>query len=244
MPPDKRIVPTQDFGLGFSRVEAVHFWIAVAVMTFSFAIAYIGGARNLLAYFHIGGGFLVLLVLTGSFIAVVTAYFLHELAHKAVAQRYRCIAEYRYSPLGLLAGLVTASIGWMIAGPGATIVSRRISPEHQVRISVAGPAVNFAFAAVFIGLSVALGTAPGRFREPIPVFIGNIAFVNLLLAGFNLIPVPPITFRRKIAGRLPVNVKVTPSDGFLILVSSKAVWATAVVALFALGIGGYMLAVF
>ena len=244
MPPDKRIVPTQDFGLGFSRVEAVQVWIAVVVMTFAFAIAYVGGARNLVAYFRLGGGNLVLLVLTGSFIAVVTAFILHELAHKAVAQRYRCVAEYRYSPLGLLAGLVTASIGLMIVMPGAVVISRRITAQHQVRISVAGPAVNLAFAAVFIGLSVALGTAPGRFREPIPIFIGNIAFVNLLLAGFNLIPVPPITFRRKIAGKFPVNVKVPSSDGFLILVSSKAVWATAVVALFALGIGGYMLAVF
>lgn len=244
MSPDKRIVPTQDFGLGFSRVEAMQVWIGVAVMTFAFAIAYIGGARNLEAYFRLGGGLLILLVLTGSFIAVVTAFFLHELAHKAVAQRYRCVAEYRYSPAGLLVGLVTASIGWMIAMPGLTVISKRITPAHQMRISVAGPATNLAFAAVFIGLSVALGTAPGRFREPIPIFIGSIAFVNLLLAGFNLIPVPPIAFRRKIAGRLPVNVKLIASDGYLILVPSKAVWATSVAALLALGIGGHMLAVF
>ncbi len=222
----------------------MQFWIAVAVMTFSFAIAYIGGARNLEVYFRLGGGLLVLLILTGSFIAVVTAFFLHELAHKAVAQRYGCVAEYRYYPMGLLVGLVTASIGWMLAMPGAVVISGRITPRHQVRISVAGPAANLAFAAVFIGLSVALGTTPGRFREPIPIIIGTLAFVNLLLAGFNFIPVPPIAFRRKIVGRLPVNVKLTASDGFLILVPSKAVWATLVVALFALGIGGHVLAVF
>ena len=237
-------MPIQDFGLGFSRVEAMQVWIGVAVMTFAFAIAYIGGARNLEIYFRLGGGLLVLLVLTGSFVAVVTAFFLHELAHKAVAQHYGAVAEYRYSPTGLLVGLVTAAIGWIIAVPGAVVVSGRVSPGQHVKITAAGPATNLAFAAVFIALSVALGTAPGRFREPIPIFIGTIAFFNVLLAGFNLIPVPRITFRRSIAGRIPVKVDFPASDGFLILVSSKAVWATSVVALFALGIGGLMLAVF
>jgi Zn-dependent protease len=213
-------------------------------MTFAFAIAYIGGARNLESYFRLGGGLLVLLVLTGSFVAVVTAFFLHELAHKAVAQRCRAVAEYHYSPAGLLAGLVTVCIGWMLAMPGAAVISGRITPQPRVRISVAGPATNLASADVFIGLSVALGTTPGRFREPIPIFIGTLAFVNLLLAGFNLNRVPPIAFHRKIAGRLHVNVTLPASEGFLILVPSEAVWAISVVALLALGIGGRMLAVF
>jgi len=231
-------------GVRFTRVEGVQISIGVAVMTFAFAIAYVGGALNLEIYFRLGGGFLVLLVLTGSFVAVVTAFFLHELAHKAVAQRYGALAEYRYSPAGLLLGLVTALLGWMLAVPGAVVISGRITPRHQVRISLAGPAANLAFAAVFIGLSIALGTTPGRFREPVPIFIGTLAFVNLLLAGFNLIPVPGIAVHGKIAGRLPVNVTLPASDGFLILVPSKAVWVTSVVALFALGIGGHMLAVF
>jgi len=228
----------------FTRVEGRQISIGVAVMTFAFAIAYIGGLRNLEVYFRLGGGLLVLIVLTGSFVAVVTAFFLHEFAHKAVAQRFGAVAEYRYSPAGLLAGLVTACVGWMLAMPGAVVISGRITPRHQVRISVAGPAANLAFAAVFIGLSVALGTIPGRFREPIPIFIGTLAFVNLLLAGFNLIPVPPIAFHRVIGGRIPVNVTLPASDGFLILVPSKVVWAMSVAALFALGIGGHVLAVF
>jgi Zn-dependent protease len=116
--------------------------------------------------------------------------------------------------------------------------------DKTVRISAAGPATNLAFAAAFIGVSVALGTAHGRFREPIPIFVGAIAFVNVLLAGFSLIPVPSIDFHRKIAGRVPVHVTLVASDGFLTLASSKAAFATLVVALFALGIGGRMLGVF
>jgi len=47
-----------------------------------------------------------------------------------------------------------------------------------------------------------------------------------------------------IAGRHPVNVTLPASDVFLILVPSKAVWATSVEAHLALGIGGHVLAVF
>ena len=219
-------------------------WMGVAVLTFAFALAYVGGARNLAEYFRTGGAPLLLLILTGSFVAVLTAFFLHELAHKAVAQRYGAVAEYRHSLAGLLMGLVTAAIGVMLAMPGAVVVSGRVSARQQVRISAAGPATNLAFAAVFIALSLVLGTAPGRFREPIPIFIGAIAFVNVLLAGFNLIPVPAIAVHRKIAGRILVNVTLPANDGFLILESSKVVWAMSVVALFALGIGGRVLAVF
>jgi len=237
-------MPAQNYPLGFSRLEATQVWIGVVVMTFAFAIAYIGGALNLVTYFRIGGAPLVLLITTGSFVAVLTAFFLHELAHKAVAQQYGAVAEFRHSPFGLLAGLVTACIGLMIAMPGAVVVSGNVSARQSVRISAAGPATNLAFAAAFIELSLALGTAPGRFREPIPIFIGTIAFVNVLLAGFSLIPVPSIDFHRKIAGKIPVHVTLVASDGFLTLASSKRVFAGLVVALVVLGIGGRMLGVF
>ena len=222
--------------------------MGVAVLTFAFALAYVGGARNLAEYFRTGGAPLLLLILTGSFVAVLTAFFLHELAHKAVAQRYGAVAEYRHSLAGLLMGLVTAAIGVMLAMPGAVVVSGRVSARQQVRISAAGPATNLAFAAVFIALSLVAGfnliPVPGRLREPIPIFIGVIAFVNVLLAGFNLIPVPAIAVHRKIAGRFTLNVTLPANDGFLILESSKAVWIMSVVALFALGIGGRVLAVY
>ena len=249
VPPEERIVPTQDFGLGFSRVEAIQVWTGVGIMTLAFALAYIGGALRLALYFQLGGPPLVLLIITGSFVAVMTAFFLHELAHKAVAQRYGAVAEYRYSPAGLLAGLVTASIGLMLAIPGAVVISGRVTPRQQVRISVAGPATNLAFAALFIVLSLELGTVPGGSVDPLqwkplPIIIGAITFINVLLAGFNLIPVPRIAFHRKIAGRFQVDVTLPASDGFLVLSSSKATWAASVVVLFTLGIGGRLLGVF
>jgi Zn-dependent protease len=216
----------------------------VEVMTFAFAFAYIGGVAHLEYYFKIGGAALVTLIVLGSFAAVVTAFFMHELAHKAVAQRYGAIAEFRYNPVGLLAGLVTSLFGTMLAFPGTVIISGKANARQLGRISAAGPLINLAFAALFIGISLALGTAPGRFREPIPIIIGAIAFVNVLLAMFNLIPVPPIVVHRMVAGRFPVNVTVPASDGFLVLVADKTAWAVSVGALLLLGVGGHLLAVF
>ncbi len=237
-------MPTQDFGLGFSRTEAAQVWGGIAVMTVAFALAYIGGASNVILYFYIGGPQLILLILVGSFVAVLTAFFMHELAHKAAAQRYGAVAEFRHSPVGLLAGLISASIGWMIAVAGAFVISGPVTRQQQLKISAAGPATNLACAAGFIVLSIALGTAPGRFREPIPIFIGSIAFVNLLLAGFNLPPVPAINMNRTIAGKFPVNVILPASDGWLIWTSGRVTYAALVAATAGIGLAGHYLGVF
>jgi Zn-dependent protease len=244
MPEPKRKVPRQNFGLGFSRTEAFQVAVGVPVMTLAFALAYIGGARHLLDYFQLGGASLVLLIITGSFVAVSTAFFSHELAHKAVAQRYGAVAEYRYFPAGLLVGVASAGAGWMLAFPGTTEVSGKITPKQHLRISAAGPATNLACATVFIGLSVLFGTTPGRFRDPIAVIIGAIAFVNVLLAGFNLIPLPTIGIKVKIARQIPLTFAFPASDGLVMLKASKPAWVATVVALFAVGLWGHTLGVF
>jgi Zn-dependent protease len=238
-------MPTQDFGLGFSRTEAVQIWIGVVIMTLAFALAYIGGAFNFIFYFRLGGAPLVFLIIIGSFVAVITAFFLHEIAHKVVAQRYGAVAEYRHFPAGLILGLITGAFGAMLAMPGATVVTgARVSNRQQVRISAAGPATNVACAAVFMGLSLALGTAPGRFHDPVAIVIGAIAFVNLLLAGFSLIPLLPIKVHRKVAGRFDVTISFPASDGFLILVSNREAWLFLVLVLLVLGAAGHFLALF
>lgn len=230
--------------MGFSRAEAKNLWTGVAVMTVAFSLAYIGGLLNFIEYYRNGGAPLVLVIMTGSFVAVLTAFFMHEFAHKAVAQRYGAVAEFRHSPIGLLVGLVSAAVGIMLAFPGATFISGRGTPAQQARISAAGPATNLVCAAAFIGLSLVLGTAPGRLRYALPIVIGAVAFVNVLLAMFSLIPIPAVAVNRKVAGRFPVNVTVPASDGYLILTASKPTYAALVVALVALGIGGHLVAVF
>jgi len=234
----------QDSRLGFSREEAKNLWTGVAVMTVSFSLAYIGGLLNFIDYYHAGGAPLVLVIMAGSFVAVLTAFFMHEFAHKAVAQRYGAVAEFRHSPVGLLVGLVSAAVGMMLAFPGATFISGRGTQRQQAWISAAGPATNLACAAAFIGLSLVLGTAPGRLRYALPILIGAIAFINVLLAMFSLIPIPPVAVSRVVAGRFPVNVSVPGSDGYNVLTASKPIFAALVAALVALGLFGHFVAVF
>lgn len=238
-----RIMPFQDSRFGFSRIEAMQLWGGVLVLTVAFALAYIGGVANVVLYFYVGGAPLLLVILVGSFIAVLSAFYTHEVAHKAVAQRYGAVAEFRHSPVGLLFGLITASFGMMIALPGAVVITGKVASREQMKISAAGPVVNLVFAAAFIGVSVALGTAPGRFREPIPIIIGNIAFVNVMLAMFNLLPVPAIAIKRLVAKR-PVAIALPASDGHLVYSGSKMVWGACVAVLLAIGIGGRVLGVF
>lgn len=244
MSPDERVMPAQTFGLGFHRNEFAQIWAGIALMTIAFALAYVGGGSNAMLYFYLGGGQLLVLILAGSFLAVLTAFFLHELAHKAVAQRYGAVAEFRHSPVGLLAGLVTAAAGVMIAVPGAVVITGAVTKKQQLRISAAGPVTNLACAAGFIALSLALGTGPGRFREPMAIIIGSIAFVNVLLAGFNLPPVPAIDIHRTVKGKFPVNVVMPASDGWLIWTSGKAGYIACVATTLGLGLGGHFLGVF
>lgn len=238
-----RVVPLQDSRYGFSRVEAMHLWGGIFILTLAFALAYIGGISNLVLYFYIGGAPLLAVIMAGSFLAVLTAFYTHEVAHKAVAQRYGAVAEFRDSPAGLLFGLISASFGFMIALPGAVVITGKVQPREQMKISAAGPVANLAFAAAFTVLSFAFGTATGRFREPIPIIIGNVAFVNVMLAMFNLLPVPAINIKRRIQGR-PIKVKLPASDGWLIFTASKPAWGLCVAALLVLGIGGHLVRVF
>ena len=115
-------------------------------------------------------------------------FIAHELAHKYTAIRYGYWAVYRMWVLGLAMALLVglASEGrFIFAAPGAVMI---LSPYFTSRqaglIGLAGPAMNVALAGGFIALSY------------LPGFIGLIcsggAFINLWLAFFNLLPIPPL----------------------------------------------------
>src|SRR3990170_931634 len=165
------------------------------------------------------------LVVLSSFIAVVTAFLLHELAHKAVAQRYGCYAEFRAFPMGLLLGIVTAIFGFLFAAPGAVMISGPVSPRQNATISAAGPGTNFAIAAGFFGLALALNTATGDLAFVAFFIAATVGSINLFLGGFNMVPFPPL-------------------DGSKILAYNKPLWAAMVVVLVAIGYAAWRLGVF
>lgn len=217
-----RIQPARGRGLRFSRVEVVQILIAIGALTLAFAIILMPGGLPGFAYFFAQGlGALLALVLGIAFVAVVTAFLLHELAHKAVAQRYGCYAEFRYYPMGLLLGILTAALGFIFAAPGAVMISGPVSPRQHVRISAVGPGTNLAIAAAFMGLAVAVGPSGDTF-DITRFLVQVVAFVNLFLGGFNLIPFGPL-------------------DGQKIFAYDKVLWAILVAILVGLGVAGWQL---
>ncbi len=104
------------------------------------------------------------IVATAAFFASIVA---HEFGHALVARRY---------------GVETESIDLWLLGGVAMLDREAPTPRADGLIAVAGPAVS-----LFIGVtSIALGAALDS------VILGWIGVVNLLLAGFNMLPGAPL----------------------------------------------------
>src|SRR3989344_527368 len=131
--------------------DIVKAWLA---LSFAFALIYSG------VYVLGGKPFSALLTTAFLFnfgIALGTAgigFLLHELAHKFVAQRYGCVAEFRAFPsmLYLAVGLAVL-LGVIFAAPGAVMISGMITRKENGLVSLAGPLTNYVLAMIFLGLS-------------------------------------------------------------------------------------------
>ena len=91
----------------------------------------------------------------------------------------------------------------------------RFPRRDSLLTAFAGPASNFLVAAVF-GLAIQL--LPGSTR--LPALAAVIVFVNLLLAFFNLIPVPPLdgaSILPYLFQRQPLVLLTLQRQGFLLL---------------------------
>ncbi len=143
--------------------------------------------------FSIGNG---LSLANVSFITAIVAlsFIPHELAHKFAAMHYKCFARYEMWRSGLIIALLLAVAtngNFVFAAPGAvviyTVYQNRyglrhivLSPRQNGIISTAGPLTNIAIALLF-GIF-----APQFFLTK------SIVNINLFLAMFNLLPIPPL----------------------------------------------------
>ncbi|MFO8078208.1 MAG: site-2 protease family protein [Thermoplasmatota archaeon] len=163
----------------FSRKEISHILIAIGTLTiaFSFAMAPGGAIRNpgvALSYIPL------------SFLAIVTAFFCHELAHKYVGQKYGYWSEFRMYPQGLLFALfLGVFLGVVFAAPGAVQIFGSPNREQSGKISAAGPAMNLCIALILFPVSL-LGSG---LVAQIGFFV---AYINAFLALFNLLPFGPL----------------------------------------------------
>jgi len=137
-------------------------------------------------------------------------FLLHELAHRTTARRFGCYAYYQVWPWGIVLALILtilsqgslifAALGAVYITPMVTTSSLNYNALKKVYgiISLAGPSMNLLLVAAFHVLSYAGGYAS---------ILADYGFqINLWLAAFNLIPIPPF-------------------DGSKIFSWSKPIWA-------------------
>jgi Zn-dependent protease len=178
-------------GTSFSQVEVRDILVAYLGLGVAFFIAFVGIGTVLslgLGNFFVAdpGQLSPFEVLGISLIAVGPGFVLHELSHKFTARRYGYWAEFRMWPLGLLIAIVTSTLGFIFAAPGATYISGvNITKPQNGRISIAGPLTNVAVALVFFPLLVFAGGFWGD--------LGSYGvFINIWLALFNMLPMNPL----------------------------------------------------
>jgi Zn-dependent protease len=172
----------------FSRMEIIHITIAMLVLTVAFSFTLSPLYRFNLPTF--------LAALPMAFLGIFTAFFVHELSHKFMAQKYGLWSEFRMYPLGLLLSLLLGIFtGYVFAAPGAVMFRGETRPFEMGRIAAAGPLANIVTAAVTYPLSIWFFNASlsGFSVGGIIVFV---CFVNAFLATFNLIPLGPLDGRK------------------------------------------------
>ena len=158
----------------------------------------------------LGGGVdpgAVATVFGGSLLTVGVGFLLHELAHKVVAVRFGQVAAFQADYGMLFLAVMAGFAGFLFAAPGAVVHRGRITDRENGLVALAGPVTNLLLVALFLPLAVA---GPG--------LLGTVGtqglFINLLLAGFNMIPFGPLDGRKVLSWSLPVYLLVAvPSIG-------------------------------
>jgi Zn-dependent protease len=149
-------------------------------------------------YFAFGG--LAGLVVVGLTFASVVV---HELGHALVARKY---------------GVHVSGIELSFFGGAAKMVQMPRSANHEIAIAAAGPAVSLAIA----GIGLSLGTA---LYSPL---LAEIGWINLVLAGFNLIPALPMDGGRILRALLTRKMDFVRATDVAVTVSRVAAVAFAV----------------
>ena len=156
----------------FEKRELLKAWAAIS---FAFAIAFGGGFAALAS-----PNFIIIFLVAGFTVGV--GFIGHELAHKLVAIRYGCWAEFRAFNQMLVLAIVFSFFGFVFAAPGGVFIRGKVTKEKNGHISAAGIVANLIVAALFFVIA---------FLIPIPA-VQTISLYGMLinswLALFNLIP--------------------------------------------------------
>ena len=190
--------------LRFSGTEILHLLIATALVT---AVGF-----TLYGGFRFRWDFLTIFI---------SAFILHELGHKFLAQFYKAWAEFRV----LLYGAVITAISalpffpFKFIAPGAVMISGNLTIGRYGRVSLIGPLTNIVMGAAFLLAYFLISLNQDAVN---PIMIVGARF-NGFIAFFNLIPFMGL-------------------DGQKIFGWNKLVWLMSIAGALGLFIGGDMLA--
>ena len=124
-------------------------------------------------------------LLVGVLAGLLTGMIFHELAHRQVARRYGLWAKFMVDPLMMLVSLITAlSPTFKIIAPGYVGIVGFSTRRQQGIIAAAGPTANLALAVIFYVTGISIPAYWPIIRWAL--------IVNLDIAIFNLIPIPPL----------------------------------------------------
>jgi Zn-dependent protease len=153
-----------------------------------------------LAWGYWKGGTLGLAILGVMLLGLVMSVVLHELGHALAARRY---------------GIGTAHITLYPFGGVAAIESMPEDPDQEIVIALAGPAVNFALAAlagwVWLGTDHYLAQA--------------YVLTNLVMGVFNLIPAFPMDGGRVLRAVLAKSMGFLPASRLAVKIGRVFAWA-------------------
>ena len=163
--------------------------LSVATVAFTVALGFmfsngVIGALNNPAGFIVGAA--------RSLLTLAPAFILHEIAHKVMAKRYGCWAEFRADPSGLRFGVILSALtGIVFMAPGAVMVLGRTTKAQFGRIALAGPVTNVALWMMGATLII-IGQLTGIKSHVTDLLLITWVWGNGALALFNMLPFGPL----------------------------------------------------
>jgi Zn-dependent protease len=151
----------------------------------------------------------------------ISAFIIHELGHKFLAQFYRAWAEFRVLLYGAIITAISALpfFPFKFIAPGAVMVSGNLTLGRYGKVSLIGPLINIVMGAGFLFTFFLISLTQDSVSQ---VLVLGARF-NGFLAFFNLIPFMGL-------------------DGQKVFGWNKIVWLMTIAGALALFIGGDMLA--